>query len=98
MAYAISRQRLAFWHPTIATSLLVTYTHGSVVESPSADRDRSEHLPGAKTPMPYPRVAIIQGSLNVILKAIKVGKNSFLIRRICAYQFFTRSPNREKQS
>lgn len=46
---------------------LETYSHGSVLESPSGDRVRSELLPGANTPTPCPRVATIHGSLNVIL-------------------------------
>lgn len=44
-----------------------TYIHGSVLLSPASLRERSEQRPGAKTPRPYPRIAVHHGSLRVIL-------------------------------
>lgn len=43
------------------------HIHGSVDESPTADRFRSLVRPGAWIPLPYPSHEIHQGSLNVIL-------------------------------
>ena len=62
-----------------------TYIHGSVEESPSGDLSRSLDRPGAKTPLPYPRIEIHHGSFIVSLKkhAINQWNNRVTNHREC---------------
>ena len=48
--------------------MFMTYIQGSVDELPSGECSRSLDRPGAKTPRPYPRIALHQGSFSVSLK------------------------------
>lgn len=56
MSTAAAWERRAWWPAR----------YGSVDESPSADISRSEHLPGAWMPVPWPVKENWIGSLNVI--------------------------------
>ena len=59
---------------------------GSVVESPVGQRERSEHLPGACVPVPYPKLQKLSGSLNVI-HFLTLNKTRYLIWRHEARKF-----------
>lgn len=53
-----------------------THIQGSVEESPSDERKRSLDRPGAKTPLPYPRMEMHHGSFIVNLTNGHYGSSS----------------------